>query len=119
MKIALTTTGNDLNAQLDPRFGRAAKFIVVDLETDSFQVVDNAHINASHGAGIQAAEAVINLGAEAVVTGRCGPKAFRVLQSAGVAIYDTQASTVTEALALYRAGKLNRTLSATSQGHRG
>ena len=118
MKIVLTTTGNDLNAKLDPRFGRAAKFLVVDLETDSLQVVDNAQVNASHGAGIQAAEAVVKLGAQAVVTGRCGPKAFRVLQSAGVAIYSTEASTVTEALALFRAGKLNRTLTASAQGHR-
>lgn len=119
MKIVLTTTGDDLNAPLDPRFGRAAKFIAVDVDTEAFQVVDNAQINAAHGAGIQAAEAVINLGAQAVISGRCGPKAFRVLQSAGVPLYNTEASTVAEALALYRAGKLNRALTASSQGHGG
>lgn len=117
MKIVLTTTGTDLNAPLDPRFGRASRFLVADLEDNSFQVVDNTTLNAAQGAGIQAAEVVVGLGAKVLITGHCGPKAFRVLQSAGVEIFCTEAATVGEALAQYRAGKLSRAMAATARGH--
>lgn len=118
MNIVFTTTGGDLNAPLDPRFGRAARFLVYNSDTAGCELVDNQNLNASHGAGIQAAETVVGLGAKALVTGHCGPKAFRVLQAAGVAIYTTEATTVAEALALYREGKLSRALAANAQGHR-
>jgi predicted Fe-Mo cluster-binding NifX family protein len=105
MKIALTTSGNDLNAPLDSRFGRAPKFIIYDLEGNSFEVVDNEqNLNAAQGAGIQSAQTVARLGVGALVTGHCGPKAFRVLQAAGIKIYNTSAATVTEALDQYRGG---------------
>ena len=77
MKIAITTTGDNLNAPMDARFGRAQKFIVYDLDSNSFEVVDNQqNLNAIQGAGIQSAEAVAKTGARAVLTGHCGPKAF-------------------------------------------
>jgi predicted Fe-Mo cluster-binding NifX family protein len=88
MKIAFTTSGTDLNAPLDSRFGRAPKFLIYDVETSAFEVVDNQqNLNAAQGAGIQSAETVARLGAKAVVTGHCGPKAFRVLAAAGIRIY--------------------------------
>lgn len=70
MKIAITAQGQDLSSQLDPRFGRAKLLIVVDTDTDRFEVHDNTvNLNASSGAGIQTAQNVANLGAEAVITG--------------------------------------------------
>jgi len=118
MKVVLTTTGRELDAPLDPRFGRAAQFLVYDLENASFEVISNQNLNAAHGAGIQSAENVVRLGAKALVTGHCGPKAFQVLQAAGVKIFNTDAATVAEALALYREGKLNQALTADARGHR-
>ncbi len=118
MKIVFTTSGNDLNAPLDSRFGRAAMFLVYDLDTNTFEVIDNQkNLNAAQGAGIQSAETVARLGAKALVTGHCGPKAFRVLLAAGIKIYNTDARTVAEALEHYRAGKLTEARSADVEGH--
>jgi predicted Fe-Mo cluster-binding NifX family protein len=118
MKIAFPTSGADLNAPLDPRFGRAARFLVYDTEFDSFALIDNApNLNAPQGAGIQSAQQVASSGAQALVVSHCGPKAYRVLASAGVKIYTAVAGTVGEALALYRAGKLKEALTADVEGH--
>ena len=118
MKIALTTSGKDLKAPLDHRFGRAPKFLVYDLEAKTFEVVDNdQNLNAAQGAGIQSAQNIARLGAKALVTGHCGPKAFRVLQAAKIKIYNTTASTVSEAINDYRNGKLTEAASADVEGH--
>lgn len=118
MKVLFTTSGDDLNAPLDSRFGRAPKFIVYDLEDDSFQVLDNKqNLNAPQGAGVQSAEAVVRAGGKAIVTGHCGPKAFRVLRAAGVKIYHTDGATVAEALEQFRSGKLTEAASADVEGH--
>ncbi len=118
MKIVFTTSGNDLNAPFDSRFGRAPGFLIYDLDSGTFEIADNQqNARAAQGAGIQAAETVARLGAKALVTGHCGPKAFRVLQAAGIAIYNTDAPTVVEALDRYRAGKLSEAKSADVEGH--
>ena len=118
MKVAFTTSGHDLGAAMDSRFGRASQFLVYDLEHDTFQAVDNqAGQQASQGAGIQAAETIARLGVGALVTGHCGPNAFRVLQAAGVAVYGTDAGTVADALAAYRDGRLARIEAPDVHGH--
>lgn len=118
MKIAFTTSGTDLGAALDRRFGRAAAFLVYETDGGTFEVVDNAqNLNAAQGAGIQAAQAVVNTGAKAVVTGNCGPKAFRVLESAGVKVYNTDAATIEDALVRYREGRLTEASAANVEGH--
>ena len=106
MKIVCTISGKELSSPLDPRFGRAAAFLVYDLETEAVEVIDNPHVNATQGAGIQAAETVVRTGAKAVLTGRCGPKAFQVLQSAGVKIFLAESGTAAQAISQYREGKL-------------
>jgi predicted Fe-Mo cluster-binding NifX family protein len=118
MKIVFTTSGSDLNAPLDSRFGRAPKFLVYNLDNETFEIVDNRqNLNAAQGAGIQSAQTVAGLGAKALVTGHCGPKAFRVLLVAGVKIFNTDVPTVAEALEQYRAGKLAEAKSADVEGH--
>ncbi len=118
MKIVLTTSGNDINAPLDSRFGRAPKFLVYDLDSGTFEVVGNQqNLNAAQGAGIQSAETVARLGAQALVTGHCGPKAFRVLTAAGIMIYHTDAPTVAAAIEQYVSGKLIEAKTADVQGH--
>ena len=77
MKIAVTSTGIDLDAQVDPRFGRAAYILIIDSERLTFEVLDNKdNINALKGAGIQAAKMVSDKKAEVLLTGFCGPNAF-------------------------------------------
>jgi predicted Fe-Mo cluster-binding NifX family protein len=118
MKIAFTTDGSELNALLDSRFGRSPKFLVYDLDSGTFEVIDNQkNLNAAQGAGIQSAETVARLGAKALVTGHCGPKAFRVLLAAGIKIFNTDAPTVADALEQYRAGKLIEAKAADVEGH--
>jgi len=118
MKIAFTTSGDGLDAPLDGRFGRAPKFLVYDLDTNTFELIDNRQsLNAAQGAGIQAAETVARSGAKSLVTGHCGPKAFRVLSAAGVKVHTTDAPTVADALDRYRAGRLTEAGSADVEGH--
>ncbi len=118
MKIAFTTSGGGLNAPLDGRFGRAAKFLIYDTETDTFEVIDNhQNLNAAQGAGIQAAETVARAGAQGLVTGHCGPKAYRVLAAAGVKVFHSGAATVAEALRQYLGGTLAESQAADVEGH--
>ncbi len=118
MKIAITTSGKDLNATLDSRFGRAPLFLIYDLDAKTFEVVDNEqNLNAAQGAGIQSAQNVARRGAKALITGHCGPKAFAVLQAAKIKIYNTTAATVSEAIDQYRAGKLTEAASSDVEGH--
>jgi predicted Fe-Mo cluster-binding NifX family protein len=118
MKIAVTSTGKDLDAPLDPRFGRAARFVIYDLESSTFEIIDNVqNLTAAQGAGVQAAETVVRAGATALLTGHCGPKAFRVLGSGGVAVYTTDAATVAEAIERFRGGAMTPACGADVQGH--
>jgi len=118
VKIAFSTSGENLDAPLDGRFGRASKFILYDLEKEYFEVIDNQqNLNAAQGAGIQAAEAVVRAGANGIVTGHCGPKAFRFLTAAGIRIYHTDAPTVAAAIEQYRSGKLGESKTADVRGH--
>jgi len=118
MKIAVTTSGENLAAPLDSRFGRAARFLVYDTDSKEFAIIDNTqNLNAAQGAGIQAAQNVAAAGANAVITGHCGPKAFRVLQAARIAVYNCEAATVLEALDLLEAGHLKPASEADVEGH--
>ena len=118
MKVAFTTSGENLAASMDSRFGRAPKFLIYDLDKNTFEVIDNQqNLNATQGAGIQSAETVARLGAKSLVTGHCGPKAFRVLLAAGIKVYNTNARTVAEAMEAFRAGTLKPAESADVEGH--
>lgn len=118
MKVAFTTSGSSLADPLDSRFGRAPRFLIYDLESESLQIIDNQqNLNAAQGAGIQSAQAVARSGARSLVTGHCGPKAFQVLKAAGVSVYNTDAATVADALQLFRDGKLTPAGGADVEAH--
>ena len=118
MKLTVTSQGQQLSSPVDPRFGRAKYFIVVDTETGDFTASDNSqNLNAPQGAGIQAGKNVVDLGAKAVVTGHVGPKAFATLQAGGVAIYTGATGTVADAVEQFKAGKLQQSNGADVQGH--
>jgi len=86
MKIAVSSTGTNLNAQVDPRFGRCRYFIVVDPDTMEFEAVENSGAMSGGGAGIATGQLVAGKGASAVLTGNCGPNAFNVLEAAGIKV---------------------------------
>ena len=107
MKLVITSQGTDLDGPVDARFGRARYFIVFDTDNDEFTVLDNAdQVDAAQGAGVQAAQNVVSSGAEALLTGNCGPKAFEVLSAAGVKIYSGIKGTVQEAVQAWRQNEL-------------
>jgi len=118
MKIAFTTAGQDLSAPLDTRFGRAPGFLIVDSETKETTYESNEqNLNAAQGAGIQSAQNVAATGTKAVVSGHCGPKAFRILNASKIAVYPSSAATVQEALDQYLQGKLTAAQAADVEGH--
>ena len=87
MKLAVTAQGPDIESDVDPRFGRAAWFLIVDSDTGAWEAIDNsAGVNAASGAGVTAAQTVIDRGATVVITGACGPKASSALGAAGVKV---------------------------------
>jgi predicted Fe-Mo cluster-binding NifX family protein len=118
MKIIISTVGESLDAQLASRFGRAPKFLLYDLQTETFTVIENKqNLSATQGAGIQTAQNVALSGASCLITGHCGPKAFRVLNEAGIKVYTTEAITVKEALQMFKKGTLKQINSSDVQGH--
>ena len=119
MKIAITATGKTMDSPVDQRFGRAACFVVVDTETIDFAVIDNENVAAAGGAGISSAKAVIDAGAEAVLTGNCGPNAQRTLSVAGIKLYTGVTGTVAEAVELFKGGKLTEAEGPNVQSHFG
>ena len=84
MKIAVSSSGKDLNAQLDPRFGRCAYILIVDTADMSFEVFENKNAMLGGGAGIQSAQFISSRGAEALITGHIGPNAVQTLNAAGI-----------------------------------
>jgi predicted Fe-Mo cluster-binding NifX family protein len=106
MKIAISATGPDLDAEVDPRFGRCQYFIIVDPETMQFEAIANESAMASGGAGISAAQMIAGKGVEAVLTGNCGPNAYQVLSPAGIKVITGVSGRVGDVIENYKAGKL-------------
>lgn len=109
MKVAFTTTGETLSSPLENLFGRAPKFIVYDLDSETFEVLDNQNhrnMNGAQGGGIQGARIVAQSRVGGLVTGHCGPRAYRALYAVGIRIYRSDAATVAEALEKYKLGQL-------------
>ncbi len=118
MKIAISCQGNDLNGDIDPRFGRAKGFLVCDTDADTQEYIDNTqNLNAAQGAGIQSAQNVAATGATAVITGHVGPKAFTALDKGSIKVYLVGGGTVSEALSSFKDGKLEAAADADKPGH--
>lgn len=119
MKIVVTSNGADLDAPASPVFGRCPTYIFVDPETMQFEAVPNPAISAGGGAGIQAAQFIVERGAQVVLTGNVGPNAFNVFQAAEVPIYLVGESTVREAVEAYKSGRLQPASGGNVQAHAG
>jgi predicted Fe-Mo cluster-binding NifX family protein len=106
--IAITSEGPSLDDQVDPRFGRAAGFLVVDLETMDTRYIDNGQSQVmAQGAGIQAAELIARAGAGWVLTGYVGPKAFRALAAAGIKVgQNLEGLTARQAMVRFKNGTI-------------
>ncbi len=118
MNIAVTSTGQDLDSQMDPRFGRAAYILIVDSDTMKYEVLDNAeNVNAFKGAGIQAAAMISDKKADVLLTGYCGPNAFKTLDAAKIKVAGDVKGTVREAVDAFINGKVTMVSEPNAQGY--
>ena len=102
MKVAVSSSGTNLDSQIDPRFGRCAYFVIVNTDDMSFEAFDNEAIALGGGAGIQSSQFVASKGAGAIITGNVGPNAVQTLSAAGIEMFMGQTGSVREAVERYR-----------------
>jgi predicted Fe-Mo cluster-binding NifX family protein len=119
MKVAISSSGKDLNSQLNPRFGRCAYFLVINPDDMSFEVFNNESSVLGGGAGIQSAQFLASKGVDAVITGNCGPNAVQTLSAAGVELFAGQTGTVKAVVERFKKGDLRPTSEATVDSHFG
>jgi len=117
-KIAISSKAADPNAQLDPRFGRCECFALTG-DTGSFAFEANEARFLGNGAGIQAAQHMLDRKVSVVITGDIGPNAFRVLSAAGVRVYVGARGSLKEVVSAYKNGQLTLTSGSTSPGRHG
>jgi predicted Fe-Mo cluster-binding NifX family protein len=119
MRIVVTANGDHLDAPVSPVFGRCPKYVFVDTETLALEAIENPALSSSAGAGIQAAQFVVERGARAVLTGNIGPNAADVLQGADVPVYQVYEGTVRQAAEMFRQGRLSPLGGANVASHSG
>jgi predicted Fe-Mo cluster-binding NifX family protein len=106
MKIAISATAPNLDASVDPRFGRAPYFIIADTDSMQFEAIENSSAVASGGAGISTAQMIAGKAVQAVLTGSCGPNAYEVLSAAGVQVITGASGKVRDAILSFKQGRL-------------
>jgi predicted Fe-Mo cluster-binding NifX family protein len=109
----------DLEAQVDPRFGRCQYFIIVDSDTLEYESIENPNIGAVGGAGIQSGQLISEKGAQVILTGNVGPNAFQALSAAGLQIITGVTGTVKSAIQRFNSGQLQPISGATVPDHFG
>ena len=119
MKIAITAKGNDLEAEVDPRFGRCQYFVIADSETMEFEALENPSAMAAGGAGPQAAQAISKMNVNVVITGNVGPNAFQALEAAGIKIITGSSGTVKDMVEKYNRGDFSETNAPSVGSHAG
>ena len=119
MKVAVSSTGKNLDSAIDPRFGRCSWFLIIETGDMSFEAFSNESIALGGGAGIQSAQFIVSKGATALLTGNCGPNAMSALSAAGVKVILGQTGTVREAVERYKKGELPSASEANVDAHYG
>ena len=117
MKIAISSTGKNLESNIDKRFGRAPMFIIFDTENSTFEVWENANLAGAHGVGTKTAQEIANFGVKIVISGNVGPNALNVLKAAGIEIFKADSGTVQEALEKHQNNETIKMDKATKKGH--
>jgi predicted Fe-Mo cluster-binding NifX family protein len=118
-KICVTAQGPTLEAPVDDRFGRCANFIFVDPDTLKFETFPNPGAMVSGGAGIQAAQFIVDHKATIVLTGHVGPNAYSALNAGGVEVFVGVSGTVQNAINQFQSNQLRKASSPTAPAHRG
>ncbi len=98
MIVAISSSGTTLESNVDARFGRCPYFIIYDTGKDTFSHVDNQSRQAIGGAGVQAAQMIVDQNIKAVITGNIGPNAYKVLSAASISVYSGTTGSVENAI---------------------
>jgi predicted Fe-Mo cluster-binding NifX family protein len=106
MKVCVTSEGKTLDSPVDAHFGRCRYFLIVETDTMDYEVIENAHLGVSGGAGVQSGQLMSAQNVLAVLTGNVGPNAFQTLNAAGVDMYTGVQGSVREALDRFISGQL-------------
>ncbi|MBC7361685.1 MAG: NifB/NifX family molybdenum-iron cluster-binding protein [Candidatus Aminicenantes bacterium] len=101
-KICITAQGDDLRSEIDPHFGRALYFLIIDPDSSNFEAIQNPSVHQAHGAGIQSAQLLLDKGVSVLITGQVGPNAQRVLESARIKIITGESGPAEQALARFK-----------------
>lgn len=109
MKICITSQGNNLDSQIDTRFGRCNYFIILDTDTNEFKALENPSLQAMGGAGVQAGQFVIEQDVNTVITGNVGPNAFQTLKAGNINVLTNASGTIKEVVEKYKKGDLQST----------
>ena len=110
MKIAVTALGNELSSVVDPRFGRAKYFIIIDPDKMEFKAVSKLGLNSAHGAGVQAGQLMNTKGVTVLITGNVGPNAYMKLSAANIKIYKSNDQTIKQAIEGFKNNKLQQVM---------
>jgi len=120
MKVCVTAGASGLDAPMDPRFGRCPFFVIVDTDSMSENSIVNSNVNATSGAGIQAAQEIARQGAAALITGNVGPNAMQTLSAAKIDVYQYQgAGSVRDVVEKFKRGELTKIADASVSAHAG
>ena len=120
MKICFSVSLPKIDSPIDPRFGRAPYFLITDEKGENVETIKNPGVEAMGGAGVTAAQVVVSAGAQVVITGNLGPRAFDVLQTSGVKmITGVFGLSAKEALEKYQKGELKEIGQSNVHGHFG
>jgi predicted Fe-Mo cluster-binding NifX family protein len=120
MKICITSTGKDLDSQIDPRFGRCPYFLFIHTEeTINVESIPNESALATGGAGIQAAQRVAQENAKCVITGNIGPNAFQTLKAADIDVITGVSGLVKDVIQHFKSGHFQKTQEPTVKTHFG
>ncbi len=119
MKIAVTSTGTSLDSEIDPRFGRCRFFLLVETDDLQFEALENQNITLGGGAGIQSAQLMDEKQVKYVLTGNCGPNAYRALEAAGIQVITGCYGTVRQAVESFRSGSFESMQGPNVENHFG
>ena len=119
MKVFISAQQQGLDAPTSDIFGRAPWYVSVDSETLQAESFENHAQKAQSGAGIEAAQWLINHGAQVVISANIGPKALQVLRAANIPVYLAQKGSVQENVELWLNGELQEMDRASTAAHSG
>ena len=114
MKVAITALGKDLQSHVDPHFGRAKSYIIIDPDTMEYKTISNDNMEAAHGAGIQSGQLMSSEDVEVVITGQVGPNAYQTLTAGNIKVYQSGDITAEQAIEFYKKGELKQILQSGS-----